>query len=538
MRGMSAGSFCRSPSAVTTSRPRANANPAANAAVWPKLRRKRMTRRCGSRACSAASWSNVSSVLPSSMTMISYERPPRIERGRQLVVEGLDVGRLVADRNDDRKLGSHRAGIEAIIYVLVMIRSRVPVPAAREPARCWDPGPLPTLLARLAVVLGLVAVGWYASLGPDPRTLRREGAPRRLAAHPRQPDAGLGADRRGVAAAAAPAQHAAGADRSSLSHRRVRDRDVGALARAWRRRRSRRPCCALTASRAGATLAAALFATNPNVLYLQSTPMTEPLLFGLTTLQVFLFTTWVLRGRLDACRAAAGWVTVLACLTRYEAWPITGCLFAASAFAWWRRGHALGRHRARARAARGLSGRDGRSASWCSAASRSASGSSAAASSCPTKRCGASRRSCSKDRRRASTLLGGTGWCADADRARCSSRWSVSASAGRAPMLVPLAPCSPRPRCRVRRISPAIRFACATRFRLIVAARSPSGWPSGCSVAGHPSSPWSFSRWCVWERPPFDRARADGRRGQLDRNAAGARHVTACLRTGATTAPS
>jgi hypothetical protein len=30
---MSAGSFCRSPSEVTTMRPRANANPAANAAV-------------------------------------------------------------------------------------------------------------------------------------------------------------------------------------------------------------------------------------------------------------------------------------------------------------------------------------------------------------------------------------------------------------------------------------------------------------------------------------------------------------------------
>jgi hypothetical protein len=29
---------------------------------------------------------------------------------------------------------------------------------------------------------------------------------------------------------------------------------------------------------------------------------------------------------------------VLACLTRYEAWPITGLLFATSAFAWWRRG--------------------------------------------------------------------------------------------------------------------------------------------------------------------------------------------------------
>ena len=39
--------------------------------------------------------------------------------------------------------------------------------------------------------------------------------------------------------------------------------------------------------------------------------------------------------------AGAGWATVLACLTRYEAWPITGCALAASAYAWWRRGAPL-----------------------------------------------------------------------------------------------------------------------------------------------------------------------------------------------------
>jgi hypothetical protein len=96
---------------------------------------------------------------------------------------------------------------------------------------------------------------------------------------------------------------------------------------------------ALTASRPGAALAAALYASNPNVLYLQSTPMTEPLLFALCTLQVFLFARWVLSGRLSM-PVEVGWVTVLACLTRYEAWPITAACFLASAFAWWRRGHA------------------------------------------------------------------------------------------------------------------------------------------------------------------------------------------------------
>jgi hypothetical protein len=68
--------------------------------------------------------------------------------------------------------------------------------------------------------------------------------------------------------------------------------------------------------------------------------MTEPMLFGLTTLQVYLFTRWVLAGRLGVPRAA-GWITVLGCLTRYEAWPITGACFALSAFAWWRRGRSV-----------------------------------------------------------------------------------------------------------------------------------------------------------------------------------------------------
>ena len=63
---------------------------------------------------------------------------------------------------------------------------------------------------------------------------------------------------------------------------------------------------ALTSSRAGAMLAAALYALNPNVLYLQSTPMTEPMLFGLTTLQVYLFTRWVLAGRPEVHRRRWG----------------------------------------------------------------------------------------------------------------------------------------------------------------------------------------------------------------------------------------
>ena len=93
----------------------------------------------------------------------------------------------------------------------------------------------------------------------------------------------------------------------------------------------------VTGSRTGAILAAALFALNPNVLYLQSTPMTEPLLFALTTLVVLHLAQWVIANEMPI-RPAAGWTIVAACLTRYEAWPIVGAAMAIAALAKWLRG--------------------------------------------------------------------------------------------------------------------------------------------------------------------------------------------------------
>ncbi len=68
---------------------------------------------------------------------------------------------------------------------------------------------------------------------------------------------------------------------------------------------------ALGGSRVAATMAAILIASNPNLLYLQSTPMTEPLLLGLLALGVTL-TCEALCGvrfapaRLGLVRARAG----------------------------------------------------------------------------------------------------------------------------------------------------------------------------------------------------------------------------------------
>jgi hypothetical protein len=81
----------------------------------------------------------------------------------------------------------------------------------------------------------------------------------------------------------------------------------------------------VTGSRLGATFGAAIFAMQPDILYLQSTPMTEPLLFALTLVSVMLVLDWVSK---DATvpPSAAGVALIAACLTRYEAWFVTAAL--------------------------------------------------------------------------------------------------------------------------------------------------------------------------------------------------------------------
>jgi hypothetical protein len=84
---------------------------------------------------------------------------------------------------------------------------------------------------------------------------------------------------------------------------------------------------------AGATV----FAINPNVLYLQATPMTEPLLIALTLLGVAMLAEFVLNG--SGSRSAIGVVLALACLTRYEAWPLTVTALLLVIWARWRIGN-------------------------------------------------------------------------------------------------------------------------------------------------------------------------------------------------------
>ena len=96
-----------------------------------------------------------------------------------------------------------------------------------------------------------------------------------------------------------------------------------------------------TASRSGAMTAVALLVFNPDVLYLQSTPMTEPLLFATTAASLALIVLWVERGGSEWPHAA-GAVLAAACLTRYEAWPVSACAVALAAVVRLRRGSSIG----------------------------------------------------------------------------------------------------------------------------------------------------------------------------------------------------
>jgi len=87
-----------------------------------------------------------------------------------------------------------------------------------------------------------------------------------------------------------------------------------------------------TGSRAAAFAGTSVLALNPNVLYLQSTPMTEALLLALLAWSVLELSRWIDRPDVAAWRP--GLLLACACLTRYEAWPVS---FAALAAAWFAR---------------------------------------------------------------------------------------------------------------------------------------------------------------------------------------------------------
>jgi hypothetical protein len=87
-----------------------------------------------------------------------------------------------------------------------------------------------------------------------------------------------------------------------------------------------------TGSPLGAATATALLAGNPNLLYLQATPMTEPMLLASLSLIVLWLYEWVPLNQ-DAVPRRLALAFVAAMLTRYEAWLTAGAAIAAAAWA-------------------------------------------------------------------------------------------------------------------------------------------------------------------------------------------------------------
>jgi glycosyltransferase involved in cell wall biosynthesis/putative flippase GtrA len=81
----------------------------------------------------------------------------------------------------------------------------------------------------------------------------------------------------------------------------------------------------LTGHKFAGIVASAVLVSNVNMLYMQSTPMTEALLYCFITAMVLFVQRWAATGRYQYL-VLAGLASLLGTLTRYESWPIFACL--------------------------------------------------------------------------------------------------------------------------------------------------------------------------------------------------------------------
>lgn len=94
----------------------------------------------------------------------------------------------------------------------------------------------------------------------------------------------------------------------------------------------------LTGHKLAGIVAAAVFMANPNVLYLQSTPMTEILLFACITGMIYGTQRWIQTDQ-SKYLVQAGIAGFLGTLTRYEAWVMLAAMFAVVVYVCWRKGY-------------------------------------------------------------------------------------------------------------------------------------------------------------------------------------------------------
>ena len=79
-----------------------------------------------------------------------------------------------------------------------------------------------------------------------------------------------------------------------------------------------------------------LFVLNPNILYLQTTPLSETVLFATLTAASYYFVAWAQTDELRDLVAAA-LATLLATVSRYDGWALFLALIAAIILIGWRR---------------------------------------------------------------------------------------------------------------------------------------------------------------------------------------------------------
>lgn len=94
----------------------------------------------------------------------------------------------------------------------------------------------------------------------------------------------------------------------------------------------------LTEHKLAGIVASAVFMANPNVLYLQSTPMTELLLFACISGMIYGTQRWIQTDR-STYLVQAGIAGFLGTLTRYEAWIMLAAMFAVVVYVCWRKGY-------------------------------------------------------------------------------------------------------------------------------------------------------------------------------------------------------
>jgi hypothetical protein len=83
-------------------------------------------------------------------------------------------------------------------------------------------------------------------------------------------------------------------------------------------------------------IGAAIFALNVDMLYMQTTPMTESLLYCMLAGAVYSLVAWADTDKLKYL-VLSGLFSIAAALTRYEAWPIVACfVVSVGIITWWR----------------------------------------------------------------------------------------------------------------------------------------------------------------------------------------------------------